>query len=60
MIYYETEAILLTLKIRIARNTKSVIESFLHSVRIIKSSKYIVSKHIGTLDNIMLNGLVCS
>ena len=60
MIYYETEAILLTLKIRIALNKKPGIESFLHSVKIIKFSKYIVSKHIGTLDNIMLNGHVCS
>ena len=50
MIYYKTEAILFSLKIRISLNTKPGIESFLHSMRIIKSSKYIVAKHTGTLN----------
>ena len=30
-------------------NTKPAIESFLHSMRIIKSGEYIVAKHSGTL-----------
>ena len=31
-------------------NKKPTIESFLHSMRLVKSNKYVIAKHTGTLD----------
>ena len=34
----------------ICSDTNSIMESFLHSMRIIKSTEFIITKHTGTLD----------